>query len=463
MKPKMIPLLSDLSKIAYTNDLGIDNIGDPYILKADDGFFYLYCTSAPNGFYCWKSQDMVNWTDKKMCYIQKPDSWGMDCFWAPEVIAYENRYYMFYTARSRKQKSLRIGLATSTRPDGIFEDVKNEPLFDFGYAAIDGNVLIDEDGSKYLYYSRDCSENEQNGIKISEIYGIRLSDDLLSVEGDAVKLTAPEQEWEKISENPLWNEGPEVLKRNGIYYLSYSGNCFADRAYSVGFARSDSPLGPFVKEKENPVLTALYSNAISGSGHHGFTISPDGTENWVSYHTHTDLTGGGGNRKVNIDRFAFAPDGKMHFNGPTITPQPFPSSAAHPNLTPEAEIRAEGSKRELLKDGIFSVLKKDSRFDEVFSVSESGTLTVSVSFSERKRVSSVWVYPGAGTYADIESMRILFDGDRQTETIEKKSEDLYGASVYAVFEPQETKEMKIEIMPRKGAEEIRLSEIMVFG
>lgn len=53
----------------------------------------------------------MNWSGKEMCYVRQPDSWCVDCFWAPEVVFYEGKYYMFYTAKNQ-QDSLRIGLGS---------------------------------------------------------------------------------------------------------------------------------------------------------------------------------------------------------------------------------------------------------------------------------------------------------------------------------------------------------------
>ena len=118
------------------------------------------------------------------------------------------------------------------------------------------NILIDDDGSKYLYFSRDCSENDIGGINKSEIYGVALNDDMLSLKGEPELLITPAQKWEKASVNPLWNEGPEVIKHNNTYYLSYSANCYASSSYSVGYATSSSPMGPFEKsEIEGPSVT----------------------------------------------------------------------------------------------------------------------------------------------------------------------------------------------------------------
>ncbi|HHT35787.1 MAG TPA: family 43 glycosylhydrolase [Firmicutes bacterium] len=311
--------------MTYKNPLAINNIGDPFVLKASDSRYYCYPTSGGvRGFKVWTSTDLVNWVDKGVVYQADEDTWGHNRFWAPEVVEYQGKFYMYYTAGWRKNDSLRIGIAVSDSPLGPFVDVLEEPLFDFGYAAIDAHVFIDDDDQKYLYYSRDCSENIVEGRHESHIYGIKLDDDMLSVSGQPILLTKPEQEWElKSGPKWRWNEGAFVLKHKGMYYLMYSANCYAGRDYSVGYAVSEHPLGPFVKYEGNPIL-ASNNEQISGPGHHSVTLSPDNSEMFIVYHIHTDPKKGGGNRQVCIDRMGFNPDGTIWVAGPTITEQPLP-------------------------------------------------------------------------------------------------------------------------------------------
>src|ERR1035437_9204811 len=48
----------------YTNPLSnIKNIGDPYILKANN-MYYMYATSSDMGFKVWESSNMIDWTEK---------------------------------------------------------------------------------------------------------------------------------------------------------------------------------------------------------------------------------------------------------------------------------------------------------------------------------------------------------------------------------------------------------------
>jgi GH43 family beta-xylosidase len=236
------------------------------------------------------------------------------------------KYFMHYSARWGKNQSLRIGVAVADSPAGPFVDAFNRPMFDLGYAAIDGHVFFDDDGRKYFYYSRDCSENIVDGRHESHLYVAELNDDLLSFKSEPLLITQPEQEWEiRSGAEWRWNEGPFVLKHNGIYYLMYSANFYASRDYSVGYAVSEKPMGPFVKATHNPVLASPHAD-ISGPGHNSVTVSPDGNELFIVYHIHTDATNPSGDRQVCIDRMGFREDGTMYAHGPTNTPQPAPAT-----------------------------------------------------------------------------------------------------------------------------------------
>ncbi|MEK3885638.1 glycoside hydrolase family 43 protein [Paenibacillus sp. PL2-23] len=312
----------------YSNPLSIQKIGDPFILKASDGRYYCYPTSAiDEGFKAWSSNDLINWTEEGFVYQKSKNkkAWGYKQFWAPEVVERNGKFYMYYTARWLEKDSLRIGVAVSDNPCGPFVDVYDGPLFDFHYAAIDAHVLLAEDGRSYLYYSRDCSENKVNGRKESHIYAVELDSDMITVRTEGQILLKPDQQWEfKSGADCRWNEGPFVIVNNGLYYLMYSANCYAHRDYSVGYAVSEHPLGPFRKYADNPVLYSDHQD-ISGPGHHCVVESPDGQELFIVYHTHTDPINGGGDRQLCLDRLSFREDGTIEVHGPTLTEQPVPS------------------------------------------------------------------------------------------------------------------------------------------
>jgi hypothetical protein len=73
------------------------------------------------------------------------------------------------------------------------------------------------------------------------------------------------------------------------------------------YATAKSPVGPFTRASNNPILASDFERKIIGPGHHSVVRIP-GTDDWfVFYHSHKgDL-----DRRVSIDRMAFNGDGSI--------------------------------------------------------------------------------------------------------------------------------------------------------
>ena len=269
---------------------------DPFIMRACDGRYYLYCTNEDGmGFPVRSSENLVDWKEHGLAFAAKDAKWGVKCFWAPECYELNGRYYLFYSADWKENpagalENFRIGVAVSDRPDGGFQDIGNQPIFDPGYPIIDADVYR-EAGRFYLYYSRCCYEHEIDGLEESWIYGVELKPDFSGVIGEPVLLLRPEQEWEGRSAAQTgrrWNEGSYLLKHDGRYIMTYSGNFFGGPDYAVGYAVAESPLGKYVKAAENPILERC--REITGTGHSCMFTNQDG-EWMICYHGRTEKTG----------------------------------------------------------------------------------------------------------------------------------------------------------------------------
>lgn len=393
----------------YVNPLG-PQIPDPFVLRAEDGMYYAYGTT---GFRAWSSPDLVKWKAVGNVYQKTANSWGTGSFWAPEVVEYQGKYYMYYTA-DNAAGSKRIGVAIGDRPTGPFIDPYARPLFEPGYGVIDPHVLLDEDGRKYLYYSRAMSENDVGGSHESHIYVIELGDDMVSVRGTPVLLTRPEQAWERMSgPQSYWNEGAAVFKHNGIYYLMWSANSYAGRQYAVGFATSTDPMGPFVKSPLNPVLSAAEWGArLSGPGHNSVIRSIDDAEWFIAYHTHIDPVVGGGRRQLNIDRMGFRADGSLYVNGPSLTPQPMPSGTTEwRNIAGDATVTASstepGSWAYAVVDGEIGFDPRFARYDWVSNGAGSGAW-VQLTWAQERRLKQLFLYDSALAARKIKRGHVLF-------------------------------------------------------
>jgi beta-xylosidase len=275
----------------------VENIGDPFIVNSGDAY-YMYSTDFDVvGFKVRKSKDLKTWETLGVA-LDLSDSWAHKDFWAPEVIYYNGKYVMHYSARRKTDDSLRLGVAIADKPQGPFID--QGVMFDFRYAAIDGHVFIDDDGERYFYYSKDCSENVVDGIHTSQIYVVKLNEDLTKAISDPVFLFGATEQFECKYHNPnwRWNEGPYMLKKDGKYYLTYSGNCYGTKEYCICLAVSNTPNGDF--EKKGPVLTyEAVKEDFSGPGHNAFFKDAEGNLK-MAFHIHTYADNPSGNRKACI-------------------------------------------------------------------------------------------------------------------------------------------------------------------
>lgn len=290
---------------------------DPFILSYE-GKYYIYPTTqkdeaakinnfyltesdeAVDGIMVYVSDDLVNWECKGYA-LKNTDVMGNKWFWAPEITVKDGKFYMAYSAEEH------MAVAVSDSPLGPFKQEKKQWLSE--RQGIDGHIFIDDDGQVYFYYVR-----FDNGNKINVA---RMSKDLLSIDESTEKLLIQaEDPWETI--DCLVTEGPFVLKHNGLYYLTYSANHTRCKDYAVGYAVSDSPWGPFVKYKNNPILHK--NDEVTGTGHHSFACLDDGRI-LCSYHCHCSLDSFLP-RKVCLDwaRFEKDPDGGndiLVIDGPT--------------------------------------------------------------------------------------------------------------------------------------------------
>ena len=114
--------------IVHTNPLPV-KFGDPYVLLASDGIYYMYGTGggAVDGFSVYSSPDLANWKAEGQVFRGNiPGSWGVANFWAPEVYERGGKFYMLYSADWKENptnelENFRIGVAVADKPTGPFK------------------------------------------------------------------------------------------------------------------------------------------------------------------------------------------------------------------------------------------------------------------------------------------------------------------------------------------------------
>lgn len=328
---------------AYQNPLNVP-VADPFVLQ-ENGVYYLYGTSrhGASGFEVYTSPDLIRWTLAGYCYRPQENSWGTTQFWAPEVVKAGDEYFLHFTSLNPRENRRNIIVARAKSPLGPFLDYAG-PLFP-NRSVIDSHILHDEKSGRYYVYA--SPEHDPP----SRILGAELSpklDALLTT--PTVCLTA-DYGWED-----LWIEGPIIFQRKSTWYMIYSAGAFWEAEYGLGYATALSPLGPWEKSPDNPILEK--TAAVHGPGHNGLALSPDGREMFVVYHRHASPYSI--QRVVALDRLAFdratsGPDRLRVVNGATHTPQPLPSGA-----TPLAVARSDDFSSDTLDMDLWEIYQNQS-------------------------------------------------------------------------------------------------------
>lgn len=224
-------VISSMAAIADVPELNMPIIQTKYtadpspMLHNDTIFLYTsHDESDAEGFkmYDWllyTTTDMVNWQDRGAVASLDNFKWydGKNGAWAQQVVERNGKYYMYCPIHGHG-----IGVLTADSPYGPFTDPIGKPLVwqKEHWYDIDPTVFIDDDGQAYMYWGN------------PNLYCVKLNEDMISYSGEILFFP-------KITD---YQEGPWFYKRNGHYYLAFASTCCPE---GIGYAMSDSPLGPW--------------------------------------------------------------------------------------------------------------------------------------------------------------------------------------------------------------------------
>lgn len=247
---------------------------DPFIFKSK-GRYYIY-TTGHDGIYAYSSDSLFDgWKFEGMVLTDgRHDSW-----WAPSVIELDGKYYMYnsfeiegYTPDKGGHRGA-MHVSVADNPLGPFKVVKQllQPF------SIDSHVVQNEEGL-WIFYSTNRFEGDRIGTYI-------VVDKLLdpfTAEGKPVTVVEPTLDEDiyrrdRYKKGQHWHtiEGAFYFKEGDWQYVMYSGNCFEQPTYYIGYARAktnETDLRKIKFEKYpddktyHPVIAA--NDFEEGTGHH---------------------------------------------------------------------------------------------------------------------------------------------------------------------------------------------------
>ncbi len=240
------------------------------------GKYWLYITGqndiGPKNpvLYAFSSPDLKTWTKGAQPILQFKDiPWiytdGQDWHggWAPSIAEKNGKYYYYYSVGPQTSTApSRLAVAVGSSPAGPFRD-SGKPLFagGNGFEAIDPMVFADPKSGKYYMYA--------GGSAGAKLRVWEMAPDMVNFAREIPVETPPQ-----------FTEGSFMHYANGQYYLSYSHGGWNSPTYSVHYATSTSPTGPW--QYRGPILQSDMTR--KGPGHHSFVENPRTGQWYIVYH-----------------------------------------------------------------------------------------------------------------------------------------------------------------------------------
>jgi GH43 family beta-xylosidase len=205
------------------------------------------------------------------------DTRGRGGIWAPEIVRYNNRYYIYFALGPGAER--RMFVISSTTADSGY-GTETQVALPGNRWAIDGAPFT-FNGQRYFVWSgwAGTTNVEQN------LYIARMSSPTTAT-GERYIISQPRESWERVVGNPYINESPEPIRDpNGQLHIVYSANgswsdqyCLADLRLRAG----GDPTYVWDWYKSNGCLfgsnratmmtgwdPTLY---VNGPGHHSFVL-----------------------------------------------------------------------------------------------------------------------------------------------------------------------------------------------
>ncbi|MGN1040633.1 MAG: family 43 glycosylhydrolase [Candidatus Fimimonas sp.] len=301
----VFPLVNGERKMTYQ--------ADPYVVRDDDGTFYMYCTQtdvfAPNVAFkrgpVWKSVDMQSWEYVSDVFANYTPNWGTNGagVWAPTVLKVGNNWNFYYSLSVGSDENPGIGVATAPTPYG--------PWTHYGKLFNSQEIGVTNSIDPHVFYDND---------KLYMVFGsygglislVELTDDGLGLKNG---LEYQKEHKVALAGYEIFEtnnyEASLIIKKDGWYYLFLStGTCLSgnNSTYRVVCARSQNVDGPyldsqgrnmFAPNRGDPVVVPSIGGAM-GVGHCA-VITDDVGEYWLLYHGY-DTTNNSGYRVLYLDK-----------------------------------------------------------------------------------------------------------------------------------------------------------------
>ena len=320
-----IPLVSGCAA-TFTNPIK-EVANDPYVVQ--DGSHYLLVESADGGIWITTSprDNLTDLESGERTQVWSTPADGPNCrdVWAPELHHVGSKWYIYYAATTcdGNNANHRMFVLESETDDPLGPYADRGKIADENDRwAIDGTRFEFGDHAYFAWSGWPGESDGQQNLYIAEMA------DPLTLRGAGVLISEPTLDFERKT-MPI-NEGPQALVTDDHVFLVYSASASWTDDYGYGMLTgSGDDLLDAASWTKSPDAVFARTEDVYGPGHGSFTLSPDGKESWMVYHS-ARYPGAGWDRMMNAQRFMWS-DGAPEFGKPLGEgEQPVPSGQVPP-------------------------------------------------------------------------------------------------------------------------------------
>jgi GH43 family beta-xylosidase len=299
----------------FTNPIVDQDSPDPSIVYKD-GYYYFTYTHNGADIVVEKSRTL-NFKQAARATVWYPEMGTMysNHVWAPEIQFIRGKWYIYFAASDADMNTHRSYVLEADTDDPLGTwTFKGKLTDETDKWAIDGIALEHKDNLYFIW------SGWEGDVNIAQNLYIAPMSDPLTISGPRVEISRPEYDWEKTGGPPFINEGPAILKKNGKIFVVYSAAGSWTPHYALGMLTLEENEDPLVaanwQKSEFPLFTMNDEEEVYGPGHNTFTVSPDGTENWIVFHANESIYDGWNNRKARAQRIEWTEEGTPVFGQP---------------------------------------------------------------------------------------------------------------------------------------------------
>jgi GH43 family beta-xylosidase len=289
---------------------------DPWVIQHEGSYFM--CSSGPQNptaVYVSKSPTLVERGEKVKVW-EDAENYGR--VFAPELHFIQGKWYIYFCADVKSEGGKHMAVVLQANTDNPLDGFTNKGVLftgdQHGNAQANDITVVTFQGQLYAFWGSLADKIVEGAV--------------MAPMDSPTKITAHRKEIGFIA------EGPRAIVHGNQLIMTGAEGGFASKDYRLSALIYSPDAGPIDDKASWKSLGTLFktSDDVWGPSRASFTVSADGKENWMMYHSKIFNADDNGMRSVNIKKFTFKEDGTPDFGIPLSPSAAVPNPSGDPGI-----------------------------------------------------------------------------------------------------------------------------------